>query len=48
MFKADQYMDFSLYNWLRRLPPEMVTSHLNVDETTIKKIPAQNQAVIAG
>jgi oxalate decarboxylase len=48
MFKADQYMDFSLNNWIRRLPPEMVTSHLNIDETTIKKIPAENQAVIAG
>src|SRR6201998_1393657 len=48
MFKADQYMDFSLNNWIRRLPPEMVTSHLNIDEGTIKKIPVENQAVIAG
>jgi oxalate decarboxylase len=48
MFKADQYMDFSMNNWIRRLPPEMVTSHLNIDEATIKKIPAENQAVIAG
>jgi oxalate decarboxylase len=35
-------------NWLRRLPPELVTSHLNIDEATIKKIPVENQAVIAG
>jgi oxalate decarboxylase len=48
MFKADQYMDFSMNNWIRRLPLEIVTSHLNIDETTIKKIPAENQAVIAG
>jgi oxalate decarboxylase len=48
MFKADQYMDFSMNNWIRRLPPEMVTSHLNIDEATIKNIPAENQAVIAG
>jgi oxalate decarboxylase len=48
MFKAEQYMDFSMNNWIRRLPPEMVTSHLNIDEATIKKIPAENQAVIAG
>jgi oxalate decarboxylase len=48
MFKADQYMDFSMNNWIRRLPPEMVTSHLNIDEATIRKIPAENQAVIAG
>jgi len=46
MFKADQYMDFSMNNWIRHLPPEMVTSHLNIDEATIKKIPAENQTVI--
>ena len=48
MFKADQYMDFSMNNWIRRLPPALVTSHLNIDEATIKKIPAENQALIAG
>jgi oxalate decarboxylase len=46
MFKANEYMDFSLNNWLRHLPPEMVTSHLNLDENTIKKIPAENMGVI--
>jgi oxalate decarboxylase len=48
MFKASQYLDFSMNNWIRRLPPAMVTSHLNIDEATIKKIPAENQALIAG
>jgi oxalate decarboxylase len=48
MFKAEQYLDFSMNNWIRRLPPAMVTSHLNIDEATIKKIPAENQALIAG
>jgi oxalate decarboxylase len=48
MFRSDQYVDFSMNNWIRHLPPEMVTSHLNIDEATIKKIPAENQAVIAG
>ncbi|MGB0124147.1 MAG: cupin domain-containing protein [Silvibacterium sp.] len=48
MFKTDQYIDFSMNNWIRHLPPEMVTSHLNIDEVTIKKIPAENQGVIAG
>src|SRR5207253_324976 len=36
MFKAHRYMDFSLNNWIRRLPPEMVTSHLNIDHATIR------------
>jgi oxalate decarboxylase len=48
MFKADRYVDISMNNWLRRLPHELVTSHLNIDEATIKKIPVENQAVIAG
>jgi oxalate decarboxylase len=48
MFKADQYKDFSMNNWIRRLPPEMVTAHLNIDEATIRKFPAEKQVVIAG
>jgi oxalate decarboxylase len=48
MFKARQYMDFSMNNWIRRLPPEMVTAHLNIDEATIRRIPAENQAIIPG
>jgi oxalate decarboxylase len=48
MFKADRYVDISMNNWIRRLPPKLVTSHLNIDEATIKKIPIDNQAVIAG
>jgi oxalate decarboxylase len=48
MFKAEQYMDFSMNNWIRRLPPEIVTSHLNIDEASIQKIPSENQSVIAG
>jgi oxalate decarboxylase len=37
MFKADQYVDISMNNLIRRLPPQMVTSHLNIDQATIKK-----------
>ncbi|MHB1938067.1 MAG: cupin domain-containing protein [Acidobacteriaceae bacterium] len=48
VFKADEFVDFSLNNWIRHLPPEMVTSHLNLDETEIKKIPAEKQEFIAG
>ncbi len=48
MFKANEFLDFSLNNWLRRLPPTMVTAHLNLDEASIKKIPAEKQEVLAG
>ena len=48
MFAASEYMDFSLNNWIRHLPPEMVTSHLNLDAKAISKIPAENFAIIPG
>jgi oxalate decarboxylase len=41
MFKAKEVLDFSLNNWLRHLPPEMVTSHLGLDRTAIQTIPAE-------
>jgi oxalate decarboxylase len=46
MFNASEFVDLSLNNWIRRLPPEIVTSHLNLYEDEIKKIPAENQALI--
>jgi oxalate decarboxylase len=48
MFKADQFIDVSLNNWLRGLPPEAVTAHLNLDRQQIAKIPAEKELVIAG
>jgi oxalate decarboxylase len=48
MFRSDEYVDISMNNWIRHLPPEMVTSHLNIGEATIEKIPAENRGVIAG
>jgi oxalate decarboxylase len=48
MFAASEFLDFSLNNWIRHLPPQMVTSHLNLDAETIRKIPADNFAVIPG
>src|SRR6266481_7548248 len=48
MLKANEFMDVSLNNWIRHLPPEMVTSHLNLDESAIKKIPAEKMGVVPG
>jgi oxalate decarboxylase len=48
MFKADQFIDVSLNNWLRRVPQETVTAHLNLDAEQIAKIPAEKELVIAG
>ena len=46
IFKAPRFQDFSLNNWLRHLPPQMVTSHLNLSSAEIAKIPAEKLAVI--
>ncbi len=48
MFKADQFVDVSLNNWLRRLPTEAVSAHLNLDQEQIAKIPSDKELVIAG
>jgi oxalate decarboxylase len=48
MFRANQFMEFSLNNWIRRLPPEIVTAHLNLTDAEIRKIPAEKQVIIAG
>jgi oxalate decarboxylase len=48
MFRADRFMDFSLNNWIRRLPPEAVKAHLNLSESEIRTIPAEKQSVIGG
>ena len=48
MFKADQFVDVSLNNWLRHAPPEAVTSHLNLGPELIAKIPSEKELVIAG
>ena len=48
LFKAPQFEDFSLNNWLRHLPPEMVTSHLGINSTQIESIPAGKLEFIGG
>lgn len=46
LFKAHEFQDISLNNWLRHLPPELVTSHLNLDDAEINKIPAKRLGVV--
>ncbi len=46
MFKTHEFQDISLNNWIRRLPPEMVTAHLNLDAASIRKIPSDKQEVL--
>jgi oxalate decarboxylase len=46
MFKAPRFIDISLNNWIRRMPPQMATAHLNLDASTLSKIPSEKQEVI--
>jgi oxalate decarboxylase len=46
MFKANEVVDFSLNQWIRRLPPEMVYSHLKLDKNAIQTIPAEKLQIV--
>lgn len=47
ILRTNRFVDFSLNNWMRHLPPEMVASHLNIDAASIQRIPAKKLVVIA-
>ena len=46
MFAANEFQDFSLNNWLRHLPAELVTAHLNLEGATIERIPSEKLEVV--
>src|ERR1700692_2849704 len=46
MFAADEFMDVSLNQWLRRVPSEMLKAHLNIDKETATKIPAEKLELV--
>lgn len=48
MFAASEFMDFSLNNWIRHLPSEMVTAHLSLNADALNEIPAENFAILPG
>ena len=39
-FPTGDFQEISLNNWIRRIPPEMATAHLNLDADTIRKTSA--------
>jgi oxalate decarboxylase len=46
LFKASEVLDVSLNQWIRRLPPEMVYSHLKLDKNAIQTIPAEKLEIV--
>jgi oxalate decarboxylase len=41
LFAAEEFMDVSLNEWLRRVPSEMLKAHLNIDKQLATKISAE-------
>jgi oxalate decarboxylase len=48
MSAAHEFEDLSLRNWIRRLLPEMVTSHFGLDAATIQSILAEKIEFVWG
>jgi oxalate decarboxylase len=46
LFKASEIVDFSLNQWIRRVPPEMVYSHLKLDKNALQTIPAEKLDIL--
>jgi oxalate decarboxylase len=46
LFAADEFMDVSLNQWLRRVPSEMLKAHLNIGKETAMNIPAEKLELV--
>jgi oxalate decarboxylase len=46
LFKSGQFVEFSLNQWLRRLPVHMTEQHLRLSPTAIARIPDQSMNII--
>ena len=46
MFKAPNYSDVSLNNWLAALPPELVQQHLSLDPKVLASFPKANNGIV--
>jgi len=46
IFKADRFMDISLNNWIRRVPPLMAREHLHLTDAELRSIPVEKQVLV--
>ena len=46
MFRAPNYTDISLNEWLAAIPPELVEQHLSLDKQTLAAIPRSNSGIV--
>jgi len=45
-FKSPRFVDVSLNNWIRRVPPEMAKAHLYLTDADLNNIPANKEVVL--
>jgi oxalate decarboxylase len=46
MFRAPQFQDLSVAEWLTHTPPELVMAHLNIDRATLDAMPKEALAIV--
>jgi oxalate decarboxylase len=46
VFRAPQFRDVSLSDWITYTPPSLVAQHLNVSEETIAKFPRSRPEIM--
>lgn len=46
VFRSDRYEEVSLANWLSRLPPALVSQHLNISPEMLAKFPDGTQGIV--
>ena len=48
VFRSDRYVDFSLNQWMKLTPPELVISHLDIDRSVLEGLSAEKHPVLPG
>jgi oxalate decarboxylase len=46
VFRTSNFQEFSLSDWLKHSPAEMVAEHLNVDPTMVPRWPGANARIM--
>lgn len=41
VFRSERYADFSLNQWMKLTPPELVQSHLDIDQSLLDGLPSR-------
>jgi oxalate decarboxylase len=46
VFRSDRFADFSLNQWMKLTPPELVMSHLDIDRSVLDGLSADKHPVL--